>query len=324
MKTTICTLLVLLTAALAQAGQTESGAEAKPPSAEALCTQIAAKGYNDEAIACMSRYSQREVNPELVGSCQRILNRGAMSQSLGCLEQATKIFGEINSQALGICNRIIDKGYYDRGIDCMRTLPLIGAKLDSNAVAICETLAAAAYVDLAITCVQTIKGEFYESRATKSCQIMANRGYRDDAVSCLSMIKNKRIFVGLPICEEMLSRGNVAKATECLKTAIQLGDRQAPSASTNVPVESGTCYVRQLNQWLDHETFYASVSQWAREKRSCAAAKIAFTDHSGRVYRANGSRVEKERGGLSNNEVKDLLEEQGLYNCEHFVCGENK
>lgn len=88
------------------------------------------------------------------------------------------------------------------------------------------------------------------------------------------------------------------------------------------PVGSDRCWISQTREWVDGDRFFSLVSQWARENRTCAVAKIAFLPSSGRIYDTDGSRVAKERGGMSNSEVDHVLRTHGLYGCERYTCHE--
>lgn len=88
------------------------------------------------------------------------------------------------------------------------------------------------------------------------------------------------------------------------------------------PVRSNSCYVTQLNQWVDGDEFFSKVHEWTVRNRTCAVAKIHSLPYSGRVYDRDGSRVAKESGGLSNSEVDRVLSRYNLWGCERFTCQE--
>jgi hypothetical protein len=100
-------------------------------------------------------------------------------------------------------------------------------------------------------------------------------------------------------------------------------DRDRGSNGRRPPtVGSEYCYVSQTNKWVDGDRFFSLVHEWTMRNYRCAVAKIATIPYSGRIYDRDGSRIARERGGLSNSEVDSVLSSYGLWGCERFTCQE--
>lgn len=89
-------------------------------------------------------------------------------------------------------------------------------------------------------------------------------------------------------------------------------------------VGADRCFVPQTRQWVRGERFFSIVHEWAVQNRRCAVGKIATVPHSGRIYDRDGSRVARNRGGLSNSQVDDVLSSHRLHGCERFTCQERQ
>lgn len=71
------------------------------------------------------------------------------------------------------------------------------------------------------------------------------------------------------------------------------------------------------------DQFFSRASQRAQQSSRCVIAKVSYQASSGRIYGRNGARIAKERGGLSNNEVDQVVSQYGLYNCLRMTCDRN-
>lgn len=97
-----------------------------------------------------------------------------------------------------------------------------------------------------------------------------------------------------------------------------------PGTSRPPTVRGDVCYVRQSGEWVDGDRFFSLAHEYARRHRTCVVARIANVPYSGRIYNRDGSRVARDRGGLSNSEADQIMRTYGLRGCERFSCDERR
>lgn len=81
-----------------------------------------------------------------------------------------------------------------------------------------------------------------------------------------------------------------------------------------------SCYVRPLQKWVAGREFYDMMSERARYTNRCVVAKFDTRKNSGRIFRADGTRYAKDRDGLSDSEILQVLSAGNLYGCETIIC----
>lgn len=248
---------------------------------------------------------------------------------LAALTVLVSTAAQASSQAAyAVCDSFI---YSSDKLTCLDIVR--GGYFQNSALDTCRTQV---YSSDKLSCLRSIKNNSYDNDALSVCNSMI---YGSDKTSCMSIIKNRSYnSYELNTCRSMIYTSD---KLACLKRIGSYSSYPTYPNEPNYPnypnypsyppvgnggndrpprVESDRCYVRQIGRVVSGDEFFSYVHEKAQKNRTCAVAKIAYVPNSGRIYDRDGSRVAKSRGGLSNNEVDQVLRSYGLYGCERYTC----
>lgn len=277
--------------------------------------------------------------------CQIMADRGSYSYSNQCLQQSGGLY--LDRSTYQVCETQALRGSYSYAIECIRNAARVGYQ-SSNAAAVCNTMAQRGSYSYSNQCLDAIAGGYFDARAVGICQVMADRGSYSYAESCLRTIRDRVAGAAIGSCETMASRGSYSYAIECLRTATYAGGYGQPPVYIPAPqvppivvtpmpevprggvdhrggqpsVQGDLCWVREQGRWMSGDDFFSYASQRANRMNRCVEARISRVANSGRIYRADGSRAAKERGGLSHSETDQVMRQYGLWGCEKLTCAE--
>lgn len=280
--------------------------------------RIACQTVSNGHIFNESGFHQALVRQTTIAACQR----DSRTNNFACESNIT--CGDMNAASAVVC-QTVSNGHlfreqgYNRSMVRQTTIAACQRDSRTNNFA-CESNinCEEGYAYARAACQTTSNGELFRangpnrSMARQDVIAQCQRHPRTNNFSCESNV----------LCDENGSVGPVYPGPQPLPFPIDPGIGR-PGGGQNPPsVRGELCYVKQTGEWLSGDEFFNKVSNWAKRNNQCAVAKISHVPSSGRIYDRDGSRVAKNRGGLSNSEVQEVLNTFGLRGCERYTCEE--